>query len=177
MVVPAAAIITSIILAVTALVIATITLSVVTLVVAIVVTIVVASVIAVIVATIIASILVVIAMIGPAVTVITSIRSTVTVVEALVTVPVVIVAALGLFELGGYSEGTLQLLAFPHDVFSIAVKLALVVHDHVEVTFEEGGRSWWICHIGFARSLARPVSIIIVIFAIEVVHHCILSVD
>jgi hypothetical protein len=69
------------------------------------------------------------------------------------------------------------LLAFPHDVFSIAVKLALVVHDHVEVTFEEGGRSWWICHIGFARSLARTVSTIIVIFAIEVVHHCILSVD
>jgi hypothetical protein len=62
-------------------------------------------------------------------------------------------------------------------VFSIAVELTLVVHDHVEVTFEEGGRSWCICHVGFARSLARPVSSIIVIFTIEVVHHRVLSVD
>jgi hypothetical protein len=33
-------------------------------------------------------------------------------------------------------------------VLGITVELALVVHDHVEVTFEEGGRSWW---IGFTR--------------------------
>jgi hypothetical protein len=170
-------IITPIISAVITLVVTVITLAVVAPVITVVATVVVAHIITAVVAAIITSIPVLNAMIGPAVTVITSIRSTVTVVEALVTVPVVIVAALGLFELGGYSEGTLQLLAFPHDVFSIAVKLALVVHDHVEVTFEEGGRSWWICHIGFARSLARPVSTIIVIFAIEVVHHCILSVD
>jgi hypothetical protein len=176
-VVLATSIITPIISAVITLVVTVITLAVVAPVITVVATVVVAHIITAVVAAIITSIPVLIAMIGPAVTVITSIRSTVTVVEALVTVPVVIVAALGLFELGGYSEGTLQLLAFPHDVFSIAVKLALVVHDHVEVTFEEGGRSWWICHIGFARSLARPVSIIIVIFAIEVVHHCILSVD
>jgi hypothetical protein len=177
MVVPAAAIITSIILAVTALVIATITLSVVTLVVAIVVTIVVASVIAVIVATIIASILVVIAMIGPAVTVITSIRSTVTVVEMLVTILVVVVVAFGLLGFGGYSRGTLQLLTLPHGMFGVAVDLALVVHDHVEVTFEECGRSWWICHVSFTRSLSRHVSSIIVIFFVEVMHHRVLSVN
>jgi hypothetical protein len=34
-------------------------------------------------------------------------------------------------------------------MLGIAVELALVVHDHVEVTFEEGVRSWWICYIGF----------------------------
>jgi hypothetical protein len=80
--------------------------------------------------------------------------ATVTVVEALVTVPVVVVTALGHLGLERYSKGTLQLLALPHGVFSITVKLTLVVHDHVEVAFEEGGRSWWICHVGFARSLA-----------------------
>jgi hypothetical protein len=53
----------------------------------------------------------------------------------------------------------------------------LVVHDHIEVTFEEGGRSWWICYIGFAGSLARPSASIIVVFTVEVVHYCILSVD
>jgi hypothetical protein len=57
------------------------------------------------------------------------------------------------------------------------VELALVVHDHVEVTFEEGGRPWWICHVSFARSLARPVSSIVVIFPVEVVHYRVLSVD
>jgi acyl-CoA thioesterase FadM len=62
-------------------------------------------------------------------------------------------------------------------VFGIAVELALVVHDHIEVTFEEGGRSWWIYHIGFARTFARPGASIVVIFSIEVVHHRILSVD
>jgi hypothetical protein len=39
-------------------------------------------------------------------------------------------------------------------MLSVTVELALVVHDHVKVTFEEGGRSWWICHVGFTRSLA-----------------------
>jgi hypothetical protein len=53
----------------------------------------------------------------------------------------------------------------------------MVVHDHVEVTFEEGGRSSWICHVGFARSLARPVSFVIVVFVVEIVHHRVLSVD
>jgi hypothetical protein len=78
---------------------------------------------------------------------------TVTIVEALTTVAVVVVVAPGL--LGGRrdSKGTLQLLALPHGVLGVAVELGLVVHDHIEVTFEEGGRSWWICYIGFARSL------------------------
>jgi hypothetical protein len=64
----------------------------------------------------------------------------------LTTIPIVIVVASGL--LGGRrdSKGALQLLALPHVVFSVAVELALVVHDHIEVTFEEGGGSWWICH-------------------------------
>jgi hypothetical protein len=39
-------------------------------------------------------------------------------------------------------------------MLGIAVELALVVHDHVEITFEEGGRSWWIGRIDLARSLA-----------------------
>jgi hypothetical protein len=62
-------------------------------------------------------------------------------------------------------------------MFDVTVELALLVHDHVEVSFEEGGRSWWICHVSFTRSLARPVSSIVVIFSIEVVHHRVLSVD
>jgi hypothetical protein len=62
-------------------------------------------------------------------------------------------------------------------VLGIAVELALVVHDHIEVTFEEGGRSWWICYVGFAGSLARPGASVIVVFSIEVVHYRILSVD
>jgi hypothetical protein len=57
------------------------------------------------------------------------------------------------------------------------VELALVVHDHVEVAFEEGGQSWWICHVSFTRSLARLVSSVVMIFSVEVVHHRILSVD
>jgi hypothetical protein len=71
----------------------------------------------------------------------------------------------------------LQLLALPHGVFSITVELALIIHDHVEVAFEEGGRSWWIYHVGFTRSFAQPGSSIIVIFSVEVVHHRVLSVD
>jgi hypothetical protein len=62
-------------------------------------------------------------------------------------------------------------------VFGIAVELALVVHDHIEVTFEEGGRSWWICYVGFAGSLARPGASVVVVFSIEVVHYRTLSVD
>jgi hypothetical protein len=46
-------------------------------------------------------------------------------------------------------------------VLGVAVELALVVHDNIEVTFEEGGRSWWICYIGFAGSLAQPGASII----------------
>jgi hypothetical protein len=62
-------------------------------------------------------------------------------------------------------------------VLGVAVELALVVHDHIEVTFKEGGRSWWICYIGFAGSLARPSASVIVVFSVEVVHYRILSVD
>jgi hypothetical protein len=173
----AMSIIAWIVSAVIALVVTAITLAVVTIVIAVVATIVVAPIIAVVVAARITSILVIIATIESTVTVITSIGSTVTVVEALVTIPVVVVGALGLLGLGGYSEGTLQLLALPHSVFGVAVELALVVHDHVEVTFEEGGRSWCIRHVGFARSLARPVSSIVVIFTVEVVHHHVSSVN
>jgi hypothetical protein len=126
---------------------------------------------------IITSIPIIIARIGPAITVISSIKSTVTVVEALATVPVIVVAAPD--PLGGRqdSQGALQLLALPHGVFSVAVKWALVVHDHVEVTFEEVGRSWWILHIGFAGSLVRPGASVVMVFSVEVVHHRILSVD
>jgi hypothetical protein len=62
-------------------------------------------------------------------------------------------------------------------VLGVAVELALVVHDHIEVTFKEGGRSWWICYIGFTGSLARPGAFVIVVFPIEVMHYRILSVD
>jgi hypothetical protein len=146
-------------------------------VVAVIATVVVTSVIAAVVVAIITSIPIVIVRIGPAVTVISSIRSTVTIVEALATVAVVVVVASGL--LGGRwdSKGTLQLLALPHGVLGVAVELALGVHDHIEVTFEEGGRSWLICHIGFARSLARPGASIIMVFSVEVMHYCILRVN
>jgi hypothetical protein len=134
-------------------------------------------VIAAIVAVIITSIPIVVARIGSTVTVISSIRSTVTVVEALTTIAVVVVVAPGFLGDRWYSKGTLQLLTLPHGVLGVAVELALVVHDHIEVTFEEGGRSWWICYIGFAGSLARPGASVIVVFSIEVVHYRILSVD
>jgi hypothetical protein len=62
-------------------------------------------------------------------------------------------------------------------VLSIAVELALVVHDHIEVTFEEGGRSWWVCYVGFAGPLARLGASFIMIFSIEIVHYRVLSVD
>jgi hypothetical protein len=81
--------------------------------------------------------------------------------------------------LGGrwYSKGSLQLLALPHGVLGVTVELALVAHDHIEVTLEEGGRSWWICHIGFARSFARPGASIIMVFSIEVMHYRVLRVN
>jgi hypothetical protein len=111
-------------------------------VIAVIATVVVAPVITAIVVAIITSIPIIIARIGPVITVMSLIRSTVTVLEALATVPVVVVVAPG--PLGGRrdSKGALQLLALPHGVLGIAVKLALVVHDHVEVTFEESRRSW-----------------------------------
>jgi hypothetical protein len=136
-----------------------------------------ASVIAVVVAAIITSIPVIIARIGPAVTVISSIRSAVMVVETLATVSAVIVVAPGLLGGRRYSKGALQLFALSHGVLRVTVKLALVVHDHVEVAFEEGGRSWRIRHIGLARSLARPGASVVVVFPVEVMHDRILSVN
>jgi hypothetical protein len=62
-------------------------------------------------------------------------------------------------------------------VLGVAVELAVVVHDHIEVTFEEGGRSWRTCYVGFAGSLARPGASIIMVFTVEVVHYRVLSVD
>jgi hypothetical protein len=99
------------------------------------------------------------------------------IVEALATIAVVVAVASGLLGARWDSKGTLQLLALPHGVLGIVVELALVVHDHIEVTFEEGGRSWWICYIGFARSLPRPGASIIVVFSIKVVHYRILRVN
>jgi hypothetical protein len=49
-------------------------------------------------------------------------------------------------------------------MLGVAVELALVVHDHIEVTFKEGGRSWRIGYIGFSGSLARPGASVVVIF-------------
>jgi hypothetical protein len=140
-------------------------------------TVVVASVVAAVVAAIITSIPIVIVRIEPTVTVISSIRSTVTIVEVLPTIAIIVVVASGLLGGRWNSKGTLQLFALPHGVLGVTVELALVVHDHIEVTFEEGGRSWWICYIGFAGSLARPGAFIIVVFSVEVMHYRILSVD
>jgi nicotinic acetylcholine receptor alpha-3 len=92
---------------------------------------VVASVIAAVVAAIITSIPIVIARIGSTVSVISSIRLTVTILEAFTTIAVVIAVAPGL--LGGRW--------YPHGLLGITMELALVVHDHIEVTFEEGGMS------------------------------------
>jgi hypothetical protein len=133
-------------------IITTITSVVVTPVVAVIAPVIVTSVSTAVVAVIITSIHIVIARIGPAVTVISLIISTVTIVEALATVAVIVAVASGL--LGGRwdSKDTLQLLALPHGVLGVTVELALVIQDHIEVTFEEG-MSWWICYIGFARSL------------------------
>jgi hypothetical protein len=62
-------------------------------------------------------------------------------------------------------------------MLGIAVELALVVHDHIEVTFKEGGRSWRICYIGFTGSLARHGASVVMVFSVEVMHYCVLSVD
>jgi hypothetical protein len=121
---------------------------------AVIATVVVASIVAAIVTVIITSIPIIIAGIGPAVTVISSIRSTVMIVEALTTIAIIVAVASGLLGGRRNSKGTLQLLTLPHGVLGVTVELALVIHDHIEVTFQEGGRSWSICYIGFARSLA-----------------------
>jgi hypothetical protein len=39
-------------------------------------------------------------------------------------------------------------------MLGVAVELALVVHDHVGVTFKEGGRFGWVGRVDLARSLA-----------------------
>jgi hypothetical protein len=62
-------------------------------------------------------------------------------------------------------------------MLGIKVELALIVHDHIEVTFKEGGRSGWIGRIDLARSQAQPTATIIVVFSFEVVHHRVLSID
>jgi hypothetical protein len=95
----------------------------------------------------------------------------------LATIAVVVAVASGLLGGRWYSKGMLQLLALPHGLLGVAVELALVVHDHIEVTFMEGGRSWWICHISFARSLARPGAPVIMVFSVEVMHYRVLRVN
>jgi hypothetical protein len=150
----AMSIITSVVLTIIMAFIATITPVVVTLVVAVITMVVVTPAIAAIVAAVIMSVPIIITRIGPAITVISSIRSTVAIIEALTTVAVVVAVAPDLFGGRRDSKGTLYLLALSHGVLGVAVELALVVHDHIEVAFEEGGWSWWICYIGFARSLA-----------------------
>jgi hypothetical protein len=45
------------------------------------------------------------------------------------------------------------------------------------VAFEEGGRPWWVCYVGFTGSPARPGASVVVIFSIEIVHYRVLSVD
>jgi hypothetical protein len=62
-------------------------------------------------------------------------------------------------------------------MLGVTVELALVVHDHVEVTFKEGGRFGWVSHVDFAGSLARSAPAVIVIFPVEVMHHRNLSID
>jgi hypothetical protein len=62
-------------------------------------------------------------------------------------------------------------------MLGITMELALVVHDHIEVTFKEGGRSWQICCVGFAGSLARPGASVVVVFSVEVMHYRFLSVN
>jgi hypothetical protein len=108
--------------------------------------------------------------------VIAAVWSTVTVVVMVVAVLVVVVIALGFLGFRGYSKGTLQLFALPHVMFGVAVELTLVVHDHVEVTLVEGGRLVGY-HIAFTGSLARPISVVVVILSVEFVHHRVLSVN
>jgi hypothetical protein len=105
MVVLATSVITLVVATIIMAIIATIGPVVVTPVVAVIATVVVASVITAVVAAIITSIPIIIARIGPAITVISSIRWTVTIVEALTTVTVVV--ALGFFGGRRDSKGTL----------------------------------------------------------------------
>jgi hypothetical protein len=116
--------ISSVIALVVMAIITTITPVVATPVVAVIATVVVTPVIAAVVVAIITSIPVIVARIGSAITAVASIRSTITVVETLATVSVIVVVAPG--PLGGRrdSMGALQLLALPHGVLSITVKLA-----------------------------------------------------
>jgi hypothetical protein len=97
--------------------------------------------------------------------------------EALSTIAVVVVVAPGIIGGRWYSKGTLYLLALPHGMLGVAMELALVVHDHIEVTFKEGGRSWRICYVGFTGSLVRPGASVVVVFSVEVMHYRVLSVD
>jgi hypothetical protein len=120
---------------------------------------------------------VVVATVGSSITVITLIRSTVTVVIAVVAVLVIVVVALGLLRLWRYPLGVLQLFALPHGVLGVTVEQTLVVHDHVEVTFEESGGSGWIGCLDLAGSLARSVAAIAVVLSVEVVHHRVLSIN
>jgi hypothetical protein len=62
-------------------------------------------------------------------------------------------------------------------MLGVTVEPALVVHDHIEVTFKEGGRSWRIRYIGFTGSLARPGASVVLIFSVEVMHYHVLSVN
>jgi hypothetical protein len=62
-------------------------------------------------------------------------------------------------------------------LLGVVVELTLVIHNDVEVTFKEGGRSRWVCCIYLTRSLVRPAATVIVIFSFEVVYHRVLSVD
>jgi hypothetical protein len=172
---------TSIIMSVVSSIVVTIIMAIITTIASVVITpiaaVIATVVIAPVIAAVITSIPIVIARVRPAIAVISSIRSTVTIVEALSTVAVIVAVASGF--LGGRwdSKGTLQLLALPHGVLGVTVELALVVHDHIEVTFEEGGRSWWICYIGSARSLVRPGAPVIVVFSVQGMHYCILHID
>jgi hypothetical protein len=100
-------VITSVIVTIITVIIATISLVVVTPVIAVIATVVIASVIMAVVAAIIMSIPILVARIGPTVMVISSIRSTVMIVEALTTIAVVVVVAPGLLGGRWYSKGTL----------------------------------------------------------------------
>jgi hypothetical protein len=62
-------------------------------------------------------------------------------------------------------------------MLGVTMELALVVHDHIEVTFKEGVRFWRICYISFTGSLARPGASVVVIFSFEVMHYRVLSVN
>jgi hydrogenase maturation factor len=67
-------------------------------------------------------------------------------------------------------------------VLGVTVELTLVVQCVVEVTFKEGGGSWWISCVDFARSLAQPTTTIsfhtvLYFVTFKVVNHCILGIN